>query len=366
MRDLWIHDDDLIVATHGRSFWILDDITPLRQISESLANSDTLFNPAVAYRVRRDTNTDTPIPPDEPAGENPPEGAIIDYNIVHGATGPVTLEILDAQGKLVRSYSSMDKPAQSEEELEKQLIPLYWLRPAKILSTQAGMHRWVWDLHYPAPTSTRHEYPIAAVPHDTPRAPLGPEALPGQYTVKLAVNGQSYSAPLTVKMDPRVKISAAALEQQFQFDTKLASMLTSSSETVMQAHSVLDQLKKLSISAKGSTAQSVTVLQEKVTQVLEAPAKSPKTAEPEITLTRVNGAVNTLYGSGESADAAPTQAQAEAANRVERDLSSVMKRWEQLKNTDLPALNRQLHGTSLPEVSLDLVQQIDVEGMDEE
>jgi hypothetical protein len=366
MRDLWIHDDDLILATHGRSFWILDDITPLRQISESLANSDTLFKPAVAYRVRRDTNTDTPIPPDEPAGENPPDGAIIDYNIVHGATGPVTLEILDAQGKLVRSYSSMDKPAQSEEELEKQLIPLYWLRPAKILSTQAGMHRWVWDLHYPAPTSTRHEYPIAAVPHDTPRAPLGPEALPGQYTVKLTVNGQSYSAPLTVKMDPRVKISAAALEQQFQFDTKLASMLTSSSETVMQAHSVLDQLKKLSVSAKGSTAQSVTVLQEKVTQILEAPAKSPKTAEPEITLTRVNGAVNTLYGSGESADAAPTQAQAEAANKLERDLSSVMKRWEQLKNSDLPALNRQLHGTSLPEVSLDLVQQIDVEGMDEE
>ncbi|HZR55848.1 MAG TPA: glycoside hydrolase [Terriglobales bacterium] len=366
MRDLWIHDNDLIVATHGRSFWILDNITPLRQISESLANSDALFKPAAAYRVRRDTNTDTPIPADEPTGENPPSGAIIDYILAHGATGPVTLEILDAQGKLVRSYSSMDKPAQSEEELEKQLIPLYWLRPARSLSTQAGMHRWIWDLHYPAPTSTRHEYPIAAVPHDTPRAPLGPKVLPGKYTVKLTVNEHSFSAPLTVKMDPRVKVSAAALQQQFQFEMRLASMLTSSSEALMEARSVLDQLKKLSTQAKKPTSGEIHNLQTKIEKILEDRENSPEAGEQEATLTKVNGAVNALYGTGESADAAPTMAQSKATEEAEHELASVMKEWEQLKNADLPALNRQLRSMSLPEISLEVVPQIDEEGMDEE
>src|SRR5439155_1233978 len=110
MRDLWIHEDDLIVATHGRSFWILDDISPLRQLTESLRGSEAhLFRPATAYRVRRNTNTDTPLPPDEPTAENPPDGAIIDYSLAEASSTPVTLEILDAQGKIVRKFSSTDK-----------------------------------------------------------------------------------------------------------------------------------------------------------------------------------------------------------------------------------------------------------------
>src|SRR5205823_1696418 len=172
MRDLWIHDDDLIVATHGRSFWVLDDISPLRQITESAAQSEEyLFKPAIAYRVRRDTNTDTPIPPDEPTAQNPPDGAIIDYFLAQPTTAPVTLEILDGQGKLARKFSDADKPEPSAEELAKELIPQYWIRMPKILSSGAGMHRWVWDLRYPSPRASRTEYPIAAVPGDTPRLP---------------------------------------------------------------------------------------------------------------------------------------------------------------------------------------------------
>ena len=152
MRDFGIHENDLIVATHGRSFWILDDITPLRQLADAKADSDAyLFKPEAAYRVRRSTNPDTPIPPDEPAGKNPPDGAILDYFLAQPAARPVTLEIVDAQGKVVRRYSSGDKPEVSQAELEKQLIPLYWIRMQKILSASAGMHRWVWDLHYPRP-----------------------------------------------------------------------------------------------------------------------------------------------------------------------------------------------------------------------
>ena len=150
MRDLWIHDDDLIVATHGRSFWILDDIASLRQMSPDIPREGAhLFTPASAYRVRRDTNTDTPLPADEPAGQNPPDGAPIDYLLSQPSSGTVTLEILDLQGKLVRRYSSGDKPEQTPEDIKKQLIPPYWLRPQHILSAGAGMHRWVWDLRYP-------------------------------------------------------------------------------------------------------------------------------------------------------------------------------------------------------------------------
>jgi hypothetical protein len=205
MRDLWIHDDDLIVGTHGRSFWILDDITPLREATGSFSATDAhLFTPAPTYRVQRDTYTDTPLPPDEPAAANPPDGAVIDYYLAHAASAPITLEILDARGQLVRRFSSDDKPDVTEADLKKQLIPLYWLRPFHALPSDAGMHRWVWDLHYPAPDSSRHEYPISAIPGDTPRYPLGPTALPGAYTARLTANGKSYTAPFTVKMDPRV------------------------------------------------------------------------------------------------------------------------------------------------------------------
>ena len=182
MRDLWIHDNDLIVATHGRAFWILDDITPLRQLADSTAKSDAfLFKPEPAYRIRRSTNTDTPIPPDEPTGQNPPDGAIIDYYLGRPASGAVTLEIMDSAGKVVQRSSSADRLEPTKADLEKQLIPLYWIRMPKALPADAGMHRWVWDLHYAAPTSLRHEYPISAVPRDTPRSPLGPNALPGEY-----------------------------------------------------------------------------------------------------------------------------------------------------------------------------------------
>src|SRR5208337_4354789 len=235
MRDLWIHGNDLLVGTHGRSFWVLDDISPLREASTELAQSTHLFTPAPAYRVQRDTNTDTPLPPDEPAAANPPDGAILDYYLP-AAAGSVTLEILDAQGKLVRRFSSTDQRGPTQEELQKQLIPLYWVRKRGRLPTDAGMHRWVWGLHYPAPTSVRHDFPSAAIPHDTPRYPLGPTVLPGNYTVRLTVDGKTFTAPLTVKMDPRIKTSPAALEKKFAVETRLASLLSESSLALLQGN----------------------------------------------------------------------------------------------------------------------------------
>ena len=367
MRDLWIHDNDLIVATHGRSFWILDDITPLREVAASFSAADAhLFTPAPAYRVQRDTNTDTPLPPDEPAAANPPNGVIVDYYLSRDASAPITIEILDAHGKLVRKFSSDDKPDVSEADLKKQLIPLYWLRPFRALPSDAGMHRWVWDLHYPAPASPRHEYPIAAIPGDTPRYPLGPTALPGAYTARLTANGKSYTTPFTVKMDPRVQISAAGLEKKFQLEMRLASLLSQTSRAVMQAGSIRDPLQKLSQQATGTARDSIQAFQAKLAAVLGGPAGSAAPPADQITLARVNGQVAVLYGQVWQADAEPTAAQSEAIAATEHDALDVMKRWNALKASDLPALNGELRAANLPEVHIESDPHQDDAGMDEE
>jgi photosystem II stability/assembly factor-like uncharacterized protein len=366
MRDLWIHDNDLIVATHGRSFWILDDIAPLREATDSFAADTHLFTPAPAYRVQRDTYTDTPLPPDEPAAANPPDGAIIDYYLSHAASAPVTVEILDARGQLVRKFSSADKPDVTDADLKKQLIPLYWLRPFRSLSSDAGMHRWVWDLHYPAPDSPRHDYPISAIPGDTPRYPLGPTALPGSYTARLTANGKSYTATFTVKMDPRVQISAAGLEKKFQLEMRLASLLSQTSKAVMQAGSIREPLQKLSQQATGPTRDSVQAFQTKLTAILGAPAGFAAPPTDEITLARVNGQVAVLYVQVWQADAEPTLTQSEAIVAAEHNATAVMKRWDALKTSDLPALNRALRGANLPEVQLETDSHKEEAVMDEE
>jgi photosystem II stability/assembly factor-like uncharacterized protein len=366
MRDLWIHDDDLIVGTHGRSFWILDDIAPLREVAPSFSADAHLFTPAPAYRVQRDTNTDTPLPPDEPAAANPPDGAIIDYYLSHAASAPVTLEILDARGQLVRKFSSADQPDVTEADLKKQLIPFYWLRPFRALPSDAGMHRWVWDLHYPAPDSPRHEYPIAAIPGDTPRYPLGPTVLPGSYTARLAANGKSYTAAFTVKMDPRVQVSSASLEKKFQLEMRLASLLSQTSNAVMQAGSIREPLQKLSQQATGTARDSIQAFQTKVASVLGATAGFAATPTDEITLTRVNGQVSVLYGQVCQADAEPTATQSEAIAATEHDSLDAMKRWDSLKASELPALNGELRSANLPEVHIESHPHQEDSGMDEE
>ena len=355
MRDLWIHDNDLIVGTHGRSIWILDDIAPLREASAALASSIHLFAPAPAYRVPRDTYTDTPPPPDEPFGANPPDGAVIDYYLPVASTGPVTLEIVDAQGRLVRRFSSADKPEATEEELQKQLIPLYWLQPFYRLSTNAGMHRWVWELHYSPPAATRHDFPISAIPHDTPRHPRGPSALPGNYTVRLTVEGKTLSAPLIIRMDPRVKASAAALEKKFRSETNLASLLSESSEAIFQAGSIREQLEKLTASTQtnASTKDAIAAFEKKLTALLGAPRGFFAPPSEEITLSRVNSQASTLYGQVWQVDAEPTAAQQEALVAVEHASADALKRWHEFKDSDLPAFNRLLRASNTPEIQID-------------
>jgi len=254
----------------------------------------------------------------------------------------------------------------TEAELKKQLIPLYWLRPFRSLSADAGMHRWVWDLHYPAPDSTRHDYPISAIPGDTPRYPLGPTVLPGSYTARLTANGESYTANFTVKMDPRVKTSAAGLDQKFQLESRLASLLSQTSKAVMQAGSIREPLQKLSEQATGATRDAVQAFQTKLTTVVGAPSGFFAPPSAEVTLGQVNGQVTVLYGQVWQADAEPTAAQSEAATATEHDASDVMKRWDALKTADLSRLNRALHTANLPEVQIESDPHKEEEATDEE
>jgi len=196
MRDLAIHEDDLIVATHGRGFWVLDDMTCLRQINDDIAKYDAyLFRPADAVNIAPGSEYGTPQPRDEPLAENPPYGAIIDYYLKSATSNPVTLEVLDPAGETIRRYSSEDKaPPVDPDTLN---VPAFWRRTPEPLSAAAGMHRWVWDLR-PTPAA---DPPARGGGFGRSEA----RVLPGAYTVKLTVGGRSYIQPLKVKMDPRSK-----------------------------------------------------------------------------------------------------------------------------------------------------------------
>ncbi len=350
MRDLWIKNDDLIVATHGRGFWILDDMAPLREIAAGVTNSAHLYAPANAYRVQRDTNTDTPLPPDEPAAPNPPDGAFLDY-FLPAAANTVTVEIVDGKGHVVRRYSNTDKPDTTDEELQKQLIPLYWPRPRRQLSTEAGMHRWIWDLHYTAPEAMRHDYPISAIPHDTPRYPLGPNAMPGSYTVRLTVDGKTSTAPLTVKMDPRIKTSTPGLQKKLETETHLASIMSDSTQALRQGGAIRAQIEKLSTQGNTSVKNAVEEFEKKLVALLGASGGFFAPPSREITLSRVNGEASVLYQQVWQADSEPTAAQLAAVNTADRDRADALKRWNEFKGSELPAFNRLLREANVPEIN---------------
>jgi photosystem II stability/assembly factor-like uncharacterized protein len=224
IRDLAIKDQDLIAGTHGRGFWILDDFSPLRQITADVVRAPVfVFRPPTSWRVRTNVNTDTPLPPDEPTARNPPDGVVISYLINTDVQGAVTMEIVESvSGETVRRYSSEAEPA---APLAGQNVPEYWARPPQRLASTRGLHRFVWDLRHAPPPSDRASYPIAAAPGDTPAAPRGLLVMPGTYQVRLTVNGQVYRQAVIVRLDPRVKISTADLTLQFTLSKALAAAM---------------------------------------------------------------------------------------------------------------------------------------------
>jgi photosystem II stability/assembly factor-like uncharacterized protein len=375
MRDLSIHDRDLIVATHGRSIWILDDISRLRQSGGTLPQAVALFRPAPAYRVRRSTWTDTPLPPDEPLAANPPAGAIVEFFLPRASKQPVTLEVLDSRGALVRRYRSDDPRDPSADQLARELIPTYWIKPAAVLPSQAGVHRWVWDLHYAPPVAVTRGYPISAVPQGTPQVPEGPLALPGNYLVRLTVDGRHFEEPLLLKQDPRVTVPPAALEQQHELATRLAKLLTASSQAVLAAQSEQAQLKALG--AGGPAADAIHAYEARLSQLLGGPEQPPeKSAQqaaeqpqppppPKPNLKDVQEHIAGLYAELSRGDGAPTAAQRSATDTADSALSGMLSSWQQLRG-DLPDLNQRLRAARLAPVRADLAPPRDVNVADED
>ncbi len=304
------------------------------------------------------------MPADEPAGENPPDGAVIDYALPEGVQGPVTLEILDTAGKAVRRYASDDKPEPTREEMEKQLIPMYWLRMPRVLPATAGMHRWVWDLRYTTPTATRYEYPISAVPHATPRTPQGPLALPGNYTVRLTAGGKTLTAPLTVKMDPRVTATRADLESLFRLESQLSGVVTSSAKAALEAHSAREQMEKLSRAASADTRKLLETEDKALDGLLNGSDKTEGEKEPG--LDDVAEEAVGLYGQVGQADAAPTAAQQRDGDRIGLESKEVVEKWERMKSSALPELNKKLAAAGLPAINLQQRPENMPEGGDED
>jgi hypothetical protein len=319
-----------------------------------------LFKPQTAWRVRWNMNTDTPLPPDEPTAPNPPEGAIINYYLKSAASGPVTLEVAGADGKLVRRYSSTDEVFKPDPATIT--VPLYWFRPLAALSTAPGMHRFTWDMHYqPLDGGGRlggPTLPIAAIAYNTVPAPATPWANPGQYTVKLTVNGKTYSQPLVVKQDPRVKTPALAMQQVYSLSKAAYYGALEAQDAAKQAHGVRDQIAKLKAQASGAVAQALADLDNKL-EALEGTAAvggrgRGRGAAPSAAADSLNGASASLAGVMnllQGADVRPTAVQLDAIAGARTAASQAMARWTSVKTVDLVALNAQLRAAGLPAIT---------------
>ena len=347
VRDLVIKDDDLVVGTHGRGIWILDDITPLREIAENVASDGSakafaerdaiLFKPEPALRVRWDMNTDTPLPPDEPGAPNPPEGAIIDYYLKSASPTPVTLEIVGSDGKPVRKYSSTDTVFTPDPETST--LPLYWYRPLTALSAAAGMHRFTWDVHYqPLDGGGRiggPNLPMAAIGHNTIAAPTTPWVNPGTFTVKLTVDGKTYSQPIVVKPDPRVKTPALAMQQVYTLSKALYYGALDTQATARQLRGLRDQIAARKAQATGSLADALSTLDTSLDAIIGTTAGADTLVGAS---TGLAGVMNSLQG----ADVRPTTVQLAAIARARTNATKAIGKWTGVKAVDLPAVNGKL------------------------
>src|SRR6185312_10685105 len=320
-----------------------DDITPLRQIDAHVANAPVmLYKPQTAVRVRWGMNPPTPWR--MPALPNPPAGAIIDYNLASNASGPVTLDIQTSDGKLVRHYSSAD----SEKPLDpkKLQVPDWWPRPPMNLSTQAGMHRFVWDMHWqPMPGALQILDANQAVRHETPVMASSPWVMPGNYTVKLTVGGKTYTQPLVVKMDPGVNTLTDDLQQQFDRSMQAYQEAVAASRALGQVRDMEKQI------AARKSSDKLAAYGKQLEKLSGPKATSPfdfffHRGPPN--LGSVGGDLQMLMARMQGADQAPTAADLAALDTTSAELKSLMDRWNTLKGHSLAEVNQALQESTQP------------------
>jgi photosystem II stability/assembly factor-like uncharacterized protein len=343
VSDMTVKGSDVVISTYGRGFWILDDVTPLRQLRSAMAVGGTafLFKPDSVVRARWDNTQDTPVPPEMVVGENPPEGAILDYYLPSNASGPITLTISDAAGKVVREFSSVAPP----RDTVMPNVPEYWLANPTVLSTTKGMHRINWDLRYPDPPTLNYgyygnlldyrEYTLNwhALPGHTYRSTIvGIMVLPGTYTAKLTVGGKTYTQPIAVVPDPRVHVPATALAAQFTLQQRMVAGLTVSYQGVNYVTALRGALDSAANRTTAANRESVAALVRSVDTTLARIASTG--------FGIVHRDLGRRYSDQFIADAMPTPSVISGVDAPCKQLDATLDRLRQLQASSIAELNR--------------------------
>jgi hypothetical protein len=331
VRDIDVHGDDVVIATHGRGFWIMDDVTALRQMS---TGAPVLFKPADAIRIRSASFTGTPMPKDEPMAANPPDGAAIDYVLPSAVSGPVTLTVFDAKNQKIKSYTSAEK-AHVPDAATLPFAP-EWAPPHPILPATPGMHRFMWDLHYPSGEES-----------DNPFRASGVWAPPGNYWIALSVNGQTLRQPLTVKPDPRVKMAPAALLREFQLAMQVQTAAAQTAAALKDASALM---KALAARAPHETRLRPQMLHAmaSIAALTDVPLPSnvhPGRENPPARADSLRSLASDFQKLEQAVDAADADPSADAKASyatLSKMLAATLKQWQALKQAEIAALNAAL------------------------
>jgi photosystem II stability/assembly factor-like uncharacterized protein len=359
VTDFAVHGDDLVAATFGRGLWIVDDISPLRELSAKVIESPVhLFKPQTAMRVRWDNNNETPLSPEFPASENPPDGAILYYSLKNNAKGEVTLDVLDAKGNRVRHYSNKIAPS----KLPVGNAPDYWFASATVLDTKPGLHRFVWDVHTEDPLTLSYGYfggkldyieytlPDHAIPGQTPRRqPPGALVPPGTYEAVLTVDGEQYRQKLDVVLDPRVQASSSDLIEQWNLAHTISSAMQASYNayneySALQTAITLQQTTLKDNSQAKELLDALKKLQKSASDVAEGSGEAPGIGPMNRDLSR-------YFVMIESADMRPAASAQKASHDACAALQKNLAAWRQINEESIPAVNKQLqeiHLSPLP------------------
>jgi len=339
IRDLVIKDDDIVVGTHGRSFWILDDISLLRQLDiNSKDQAVVLFRPQIATRVRWNQNTDTPIPQEEPSGQNPPDGAIINYYLKEKLPGDLDLEIQDAvTGKLIRRYTNKDKPY----AIPAINAPTYWIRRQETLSDEPGAHRFLWDMKY-QPLDLPPSYPIAATFMNTEPNPTSPWVMPGNYSVKLIAAGKTYTQTLQVRMDPRIKTPVSELKKQHDLSLAAYEARIKCMATLKSIGQMRQQIKELFTNANSKVSERLKQVDQQLGQL-----ENPGANSTAFGFTRVNTGYASVFNILQDTEMPPTTQAIQAMGDLNKRMLELNSKWETLRKTEISKLNQELKDAGL-------------------
>src|SRR5438477_2848868 len=339
IHDLVVKDDDLVIATHGRSFWVLDNLTPLRQVNTQSASDVILYQPQIALRLHYPEEFDRR----QPVGDNPPPGAMIDYYFKSAPKDEVTLDILDKDGKLVRHLSSKEKKENEQ--------PPEWpdrVERAKTIPANEGMNRFAWDLRYNDPI----QIPGAFYPGNGPKGPL---ALPGDYQVKMSVAGKTQTAPLHLAIDPRTKGSEAALQKQFTLSAQVNDRISQLHQAVNEIREVKSQIKNLhsrfgddqrlkpALAAADDLDKKMSDVERQLVQV-DMKGSEGNLAFPNMLNERFDSFSHFIDGG----DTEPTKPQLEVFQMLSGQLDEQLKKWTQIKSDDVPKISALIKQVDLP------------------